>query len=135
MLAYCGRPPAASFCDRFPYTGSEACRRNTALNDAPTTPLLLALLALLVIIAFSSGTEVAMLSLNRYRIRHRAQKGNSTAKVLERLLQKPDDWLGANLVILAAASVFASSIATIIAQRTGFSYAVPVTGFILTVVV
>ena len=105
------------------------------MNDAPTTPLLLALLALLVIIAFSSGTEVAMLSLNRYRIRHRAQKGNSTAKVLERLLQKPDDWLGANLVILAAASVFASSIATIIAQRTGFSYAVPITGFLLTVIV
>src|SRR6202040_3671551 len=65
----------------------------------------------------------------------RAQKGNSTAKVLERLLQKPDDWLGANLVILAAASVFASSIATIIAQRTGFSYAVPLTGFLLTVIV
>jgi Mg2+/Co2+ transporter CorB len=97
--------------------------------------LLLALLALLVIIAFSSGTEVAMLSLNRYRIRHRAQKGNSTAKVLERLLQKPDDWLGANLVILAGASVFASSIATIIAQRTGYSYAVPITGFVLTVIV
>jgi Mg2+/Co2+ transporter CorB len=76
-----------------------------------------------------------MLSLNRYRIRHRAQKGNSTAKVLERLLQKPDDWLGANLVILAAASVFASSIATIIAQRTGHSYAVPITGFLLTVIV
>ncbi|MDB6089774.1 MAG: hypothetical protein JWN85_2558 [Gammaproteobacteria bacterium] len=105
------------------------------MNDAPTTPLLLALLALLVIIAFSSGTEVAMLSLNRYRIRHRAQKGNATAKVLERLLLKPDDWLGANLVILAAASVFASSIATILAQRTGHAYAVPITGFLLTVTV
>src|SRR5579885_1776645 len=79
---------------------------DAALNDAPTMTLLLALLALLVIIAFSSGTEVAMLSLNRYRIRHKAQSGNPTAKVLERLLMKPDDWLGANLVILAAASVF-----------------------------
>jgi len=76
------------------------------LDDAPTTTLLLALLALLVIIAFSSGTEVAMLSLNRYRIRHRAQSGHATAKILERLLLKPDDWLGANLVILAAASAF-----------------------------
>src|SRR5882762_6684349 len=76
-----------------------------------------------------------MLSVNRYRVKHRAQLGQSTAKVLERLLQKPDDWLGANLVILAAASVFASAIATILAQRTGYSWAVPVTGFILTVVV
>jgi len=105
------------------------------LNDAPTTALLCALLFLLVIIAFSSGTEVAMLSVNRYRIKHRAQQGQSTARVLERLLQKPDDWLGANLVILAAASVFASAVATILAQRTQYSYAVPVTGFVLTVVV
>jgi len=105
------------------------------LNDAPTFALLCALLVLLVIIAFSSGTEVAMLSVNRYRVKHRAQQGQSTAKVLERLLQKPDDWLGANLVILAAASVFASSIATILAQRTGHSFAVPITGFVLTVVV
>jgi Mg2+/Co2+ transporter CorB len=105
------------------------------LNDASTPTLLLALLALLVIIAFSSGTEVAMLSLNRYRIRNKAQHGHSTAKLLERLLLKPDDWLGANLVILAAASVFASATATIVAQRTGFTWAVPITGFVLTVVV
>jgi Mg2+/Co2+ transporter CorB len=105
------------------------------LNDAPTFALLCALLVLLVIIAFSSGTEVAMLSVNRYRVKHRAQQGQSTAKVLERLLQKPDDWLGANLVILAAASVFASAIGTILAQRTGYSYAIPITGFALTVVV
>jgi Mg2+/Co2+ transporter CorB len=105
------------------------------LDTAPSTTLLFALLALLVIIAFSSGTEVAMLSLNRYRIRHKAKSGHSTAKVLERLLLKPDDWLGANLVILAAASVFASATATILAQRTGYSWAVPLTGFILTVVV
>jgi Mg2+/Co2+ transporter CorB len=108
--------------------------RTTALNDAPTTILLISLLVLLSVIAFSSGTEVAMLSVNRYRIRTRAQNGQSSAKMLERLLQKPDDWLGANLVILAAASVFASAIATILAQRTGNPYAVPVVGFLLTVV-
>jgi Mg2+/Co2+ transporter CorB len=106
----------------------------TALSDAPTTVLLIALFLLLLIIAFSSGTEVAMLSVNRYRVKHRSQEGQRTARALEKLLQKPDDWLGANLVILAAASVFASSIATILAQRTGYSYAVPITGFVLTVV-
>jgi len=105
------------------------------LDDAPSIALLCALLFLLVIIAFSSGTEVAMLSVNRYRVKHRAQQGQKTAKILEELLQKPDDWLGANLVILAAASVFASAVATILAQRTGHPYAVPVTGFALTVVV
>src|SRR5688572_6433770 len=87
-----------------------------------------------MVIAFSSGTEVAMLSVNRYRIRNRAQKGERSAKLLERLLQKPDDWLGANLVILAAASVFASAVATILAQRTGHPFAVPIVGVILTIV-
>jgi Mg2+/Co2+ transporter CorB len=104
------------------------------LNEAPTLMLLLSMLALLLIIAFSSGTEVAMLSVNRYRLKHRAQEGHSTARVLESLLQKPDEWLGANLVILAAASSFASSIATILAQRTGRSYAVPAAVVVLTVV-
>jgi len=102
------------------------------LNLTATPALLLALLFLLLVVAFSSGTEVAMLSVNRYRIRHRAQGGSGTALTLERLLAKPDEWLGANLVILAAASTFASAIATILAQRTGQPYAVPLTVIALT---
>lgn len=104
------------------------------MNNAPTSVLLISLLALLSVIAFSSGTEVAMLAVNRYRIRHRAQAGQRAARVLERLLQKPDDWLGVNLVILAAASVFASQVATILAQRSGYELALPITGVVLTVV-
>jgi Mg2+/Co2+ transporter CorB len=101
-----------------------------------SSPLpLLALLALLIIAAFSSGAEAAMLSVNRYRIRHRAQGGQMSARLLERLLAKPDEWLGANLVILAPASVFASAIATILAQRSGYAYAVPVAEVLLTVIV
>ncbi|HET7756066.1 MAG TPA: CNNM domain-containing protein [Steroidobacteraceae bacterium] len=100
------------------------------------TPLpQLALFALLVVAAFSSGAEAAMLSVNRYRIRHRAQAGQLSARLLERLLTKPDEWLGANLVILAPASVFASAIATILAQRSGYAYAVPITEVLLTIVV
>jgi magnesium and cobalt exporter, CNNM family len=95
----------------------------------------LALFALLIVAAFSSGAEAAMLSVNRYRIRHRAQAGQTSARLLERLLAKPDEWLGANLVILAPASVFASAIATILAQRSGYRYAVPVAEVLLTVVV
>ncbi|HEY4772442.1 MAG TPA: CNNM domain-containing protein, partial [Steroidobacteraceae bacterium] len=105
------------------------------MNDSAILYRLIGLLALLLVVAFSSGTEVAMLSVNRYRIRHRAEGGQSTAKLLDRLLQKPDDWLGANLVILAAASVFASAIATLLAQRVGNPYAVPAASALLTVIV
>ena len=102
---------------------------------ASSTALLLTLLLLVLIIAFSSGTEVAMLSVNRYRIRHRAEAGHGTAKLLDRLLRKPEDWLGANLVIVAAANVFASSIATLLAARTGYRYAVPAAGVVLSIVI
>ena len=105
------------------------------MNEASTVLLILLLVGLLMVIAFSSGTEVAMLSVNRYKIRHRAQAGQGAARMLERLLQRPDDWLGANLVILAAASVFASQAATILAQRTSYRFALPLTGVALTAVV
>ena len=105
------------------------------MNEASTVLLILLLVGLLMVIAFSSGTEVAMLSVNRYKIRHRAQAGQGAARMLERLLQRPDDWLGANLVILAAASVLASQAATILAQRTSYRFALPLTGVALTAVV
>lgn len=104
------------------------------MDTVPTPVLAVALLVLLAVIAFSSGTEVAMLSVNRYRIKHRADAGQRTARALDALLAKPDDWLGVNLVILAAASVFASQIATILAQRSGYALALPIAGAALTVV-
>jgi Mg2+/Co2+ transporter CorB len=104
------------------------------MNEAPVLAMLACLLVLLMIIGFSSGTEVAMFSVNRFKLRHQAQ-GQGRARLLERLLEKPDDWLGANLVILAAANVFASAIATLLAERTRLPYAVPVAGAALTLFV
>jgi Mg2+/Co2+ transporter CorB len=97
------------------------------MQNAPSSALAAALVVLLLLIAFSSGTEVAMLSANRYKIRAAAKAGKRTAKILDALLAKPDSWLGANLVLLALASVAASSIATLLAQRTGYEHAIPVT--------
>jgi len=97
------------------------------MQNAPSSILGIALVVLLLLIAFSSGTEVAMLSANRYKIRAAAKAGKRTARVLDSLLSKPDSWLGANLVMLALASVAASSIATLLAQRTRYEHAIPVT--------
>ncbi|MFM2287404.1 MAG: hypothetical protein RL684_547 [Pseudomonadota bacterium] len=93
------------------------------MDTAPTFVLVIALLSLLTVIAFSSGTEVAMLSVNRYRVRTRAAAGEGRARLLEKLLAEPDGWLGANLVILALASVAASTVATLLALRIGHPYA------------
>jgi Mg2+/Co2+ transporter CorB len=97
------------------------------MQNAPSLILGIALVVLLLLIAFSSGTEVAMLSANRYKIRAAAKAGGRTAKALDALLSNPESWLGANLVVLALASVAASSIATLLAQRTNFEHAIPVT--------
>jgi Mg2+/Co2+ transporter CorB len=104
------------------------------LDTAPTVALLLALLFLLGVIAFSSGTEVAMLSVNRYRVRTRAAAGERRARLLEQLLAEPERWLGANLVILALASVAASTVATLLALRIDHPYALPAMMAGLTVV-
>jgi Mg2+/Co2+ transporter CorB len=103
------------------------------MQNAPSSVLVVALVVLLLLIAFSSGTEVAMLSANRYKIRTAAKSGKRTAKALDALLSRPDSWLGANLVILALASVAASSIVTLLAQRTGYEHAIPVAGGALAV--
>jgi len=105
-----------------------------AVDNAPTLALILILLALLIVIAFSAGTEVAMLSVNRYRIRHRAGQGDRRALLLEKLLAEPDRWLGANLVILALASIAATTAATLLAQRTGEQWALPLMIIVLTIV-
>jgi Mg2+/Co2+ transporter CorB len=96
------------------------------LDTAPTIVLVIALVSLLAVIAFSSGTEVAMLSVNRYRVRTRAQAGERRARLLEKLLAEPDGWLGANLVMLALASSVASSLTTLLALRADHPYALPV---------
>jgi Mg2+/Co2+ transporter CorB len=105
------------------------------VDKAPTIVLSLILLGLLLVIAFSSGTEVAMLSVNRYRIRTRANQGERRAVLLDKLLAQPDRWLGANLVILALASVSASTVATLLALRSGLPDAIVIEMVLLTVIV
>jgi Mg2+/Co2+ transporter CorB len=104
------------------------------VENLSSPSLAIALIALLVIIAFSSGTEVAMLSANRHRVKTRADKGERRALLLQQLLAQPDRWLGANLVILALASVSASTVATLLALRVDHRYALPVATALLTAV-
>ncbi len=74
-----------------------------------------------------------MLSVNRYRIRHRAIQGSRSARLLERLLEQPDRWLGINLVVVAPTNIIASTVGALLALRTGFRFALPVEIALLTV--
>ena len=57
------------------------------MSDAPTSTLVILLLGLLVLIAFFAGTEVALLTINRYRLRHRAASGDRAAVLAEKLVK------------------------------------------------
>lgn len=77
---------------------------------------LIVLLVLLVVISgFFSGTETAMMSLNRYRLLHMMRRNNRQAKHAFLLLTRPDRLLGVVLLCNTFANILASSIATIIA--------------------
>jgi Mg2+/Co2+ transporter CorB len=89
------------------------------LSDQPTLTLILLLLFLLLLVAFFAGTEVALLTVNRYRLRNRASGGDRAAKLAEELTRNPDRWLGANLLWITLTTMAAPTVGTLLAQRYG----------------
>jgi Mg2+/Co2+ transporter CorB len=106
------------------------------LNDDMPIGLLVGLLAALIFLsAFFSGTETALMSLNRYRLRHQAKSGNRAAKLTEALLKRPDRLIGLILLGNNAVNLTASALATVIALRVGDQNAIWAGTAILTVIV
>ncbi|HSN52071.1 MAG TPA: HlyC/CorC family transporter [Woeseiaceae bacterium] len=104
-------------------------------DGVPLSALFGLLIALLVLSAFFSGSETALVSLNRYQLRHKARQGHRGARLAESLLQRPDRLislilLGNNLVNFSAASLVA-----IIAFEMGGEPAVALGTLLLTLVV
>lgn len=87
------------------------------MTDLPLS-ILFSILGLLVVLsAFFSGSETALMSLNRYRLLHLVKQNNKGAKLAHELLQRPDRLIGLILLGNNFINIFASSIATIIAIR------------------
>ena len=79
--------------------------------------LLGVLLFLILVSGFFSGSETGLMSLNRYRLRHLADKKNKGAMRAFHLLQKPDKLIGLILLGNNFVNILASAIATIIGIR------------------
>jgi Mg2+/Co2+ transporter CorB len=84
------------------------------------------LVTLIILSALFSGTETALMSVNRYRLRHAARGGNRAAELTERLLKRPDRLIGLILLGNNAVNFSASALVTLIAQELGGSGAVAV---------
>ncbi|MDD5275261.1 MAG: HlyC/CorC family transporter [Methylovulum sp.] len=72
---------------------------------------------MLILSAFFSGSETALMTINRYRLRHLVKLKHLGAMKAHQLLQRPDRLIGLILLCNNFVNTFAASIATVIAIR------------------
>jgi Mg2+/Co2+ transporter CorB len=72
---------------------------------------------LIAVSAFFASTETALMSLNRYKLRHQAQVGNRSARLAEKLLARPDRLIGIILLGNTFANVGAATTTSLLVQR------------------
>jgi Mg2+/Co2+ transporter CorB len=87
------------------------------LNHLPLSALFILLAVLLVLSAFFSSSETGLMTLNRYRLRHRAKLGHRGARLSQSLLERPDRLIGTILLGNNFINVLAASVATVIGLR------------------
>jgi Mg2+/Co2+ transporter CorB len=96
--------------------------------------LIAGLVLLLLLAAFFAGSETALMRLNRYRLRHRANAGHRGARLAERLLAHPDRLIGLILLLGTIVNVTAPMLVGFIALRLGGEFLVACGAVALTLV-
>jgi len=87
------------------------------MDHISSSALFITLGLLILLSAFFSSSETGLMSLNRYRLKYLAEKGNRGAKLAQQLLDRPDRLLGLILLGNNFVNILASAIATILALR------------------
>ena len=75
------------------------------------------LILLLTGSALSSSSETALTSVNRLKIKQKADEGSRRARILEKLLEHPSNFLGMTLLLNNLFNIAAASVATVIAEK------------------
>jgi len=94
------------------------------MEHPPLELLFAALAGLLILAAFFAGSETALMSLNRYRLRHRASEGSRGARMAETLLARPDRLIGLILLLSTLVNVAAPILVGFIALKLGGEFLV-----------
>ena len=105
------------------------------MNDIPLSFLFSSLGVLILLSAFFSSSETAMMSLNRYRLKHLEKKNNTGAIRAAKLLSRPDRLIGVILIGNNLVNNFAAALTTLIAIRLYGEEAVWSASIILTLAV
>lgn len=87
------------------------------MDDIPLGSLYAALFILILLSAFFSSSETGLMAINRYRLKHLANKGHRGARLAQKLLTRPDRLIGLILLGNNMVNILAASIATVIAMR------------------
>jgi Mg2+/Co2+ transporter CorB len=87
------------------------------LSHISTGTLFIILIVLILLSGFFSGSETALMTLNRYRMKSLARKGHAGARLARYLLARPDRLLGLILLGNNFVNILASAIASLIAMR------------------
>ena len=85
------------------------------MDDPSIGALFGATIVLVILSAYFSGSETAMMALNRYRLKHLANEGHGGARRASRLLERPDRLLSVILIGNNLVNFTAASLATLIA--------------------
>jgi len=104
-------------------------------DDIPLAGLISLLVVLLLLSAFFSGSETALMCLNRYQLRHKSRQGHRGAKLAEHLLKRPDRLIGLILLGNNLVNFSAMALVTLIALEFGGEPAVAVGTGIFTLIV
>jgi Mg2+/Co2+ transporter CorB len=105
------------------------------LDDIPTGSLYTALFVLIILSGFFSSSETGLMAINRYRLKHLANKGHRGARLAQKLLTRPDRLIGLILLGNNMVNILAASIATVIAMRLFGDNGIWVSTLVMTVVV
>ncbi|MCH8503758.1 MAG: HlyC/CorC family transporter [Ectothiorhodospiraceae bacterium] len=105
------------------------------MNEIPLSALFIILGLLIVLSGFFSSSETALMTLNRYRLRHLAKAGHRSARLAARLLERPDRLIGVILLGNNFVNILAASLATVIALRLYGEGAIGAASLLLTLVI
>ena len=104
-------------------------------DEIPLAGLISLLFVLLLLSAFFSGSETALMSLNRYQLRHKAREGHRGARLADKLLQRPDRLIGLILLFNNLVNFAAGALVTLYAKSVGGNLAVAIATGVLTLTV
>jgi len=105
------------------------------LDDISLGALFGALIFLIILSAFFSGSETGLMTLNRYRLRHLARARHKGATRAQKLLERPDRLIGLILLGNNFVNILASSLTTVIALRLGGETGIAIGAGLLTLVI